>query len=92
MTLPTNSPSTLTPAVTKTIGVFHEMTRCFLNRPFLVGFAPPLAGESGAELRAPQAQALARLYEIGYIIATLDLKGVRIGEGGGRCRPPRNYN
>lgn len=72
--------------VTKTTGVFQEMARCFSNRPFLVSFAPSLAGASGAEPRAPQAQAL--LYEIGYTIATLDPKGVGIGEGGGRCRPP----
>jgi hypothetical protein len=36
-------PSSLTPEVAKTTGVFYEMARWFSNRPFLVMFTPPLA-------------------------------------------------
>ena len=43
LTFTPNLPSSLTPAVAKTTGVFYEIARWFSNRPFLVGFTPPLA-------------------------------------------------
>jgi tetratricopeptide (TPR) repeat protein len=48
-------PSSLTPEVAKTTGVFYEMARWFSNRPFLVMFTPPLADVKKELERTPLA-------------------------------------